>query len=151
MCQKNNCESKTNIRHSAKANILSQLTLIFFKISIWFWGRRISLARRSTGSIVGKPTSVKRSTSIADLTLTSRGESQPRDGERFTSSSHGFRDESIKMSKPYSSALQIKDDINLMGNRITFNIYIQHKNLIKAEENNTMRSLILHTIHLMFQ
>jgi hypothetical protein len=39
----------------------------------------------------------------------------------------------------------------LMGNRITFNIYIQHKNLIKAEENNTMRSLILHTIHLMFQ
>jgi hypothetical protein len=58
------------------------------------------LARRSIGSTVGKPTRVKRSTNMADFTRTSRGESQPRDGDKFTSSSHGFRVESIKMSKP---------------------------------------------------
>ena len=39
----------------------------------------------------------------ADLTLLSRGVSQPREGDRFTSSSHGRRDESIRMSNPYSS------------------------------------------------
>jgi hypothetical protein len=60
--------------------------------------------------MVGNPSSVKRSTSIADLTLTTRGESQLQDGERFISSSHGLRDESIKMSKPNISALQRKVD-----------------------------------------
>ena len=150
MCKKNNCKTKTKIKHSIQGNIFSQLTLIFFKICSWFWGWRISLARRSIGSIVGNPASVKRSTSIADLTLTSRGESQPRDGERFTSSSQGFRDESIKMSKPYSSALQRKQ-INLTGNRITFNTYIQHTKQLRAWENNPVRSLILYTIPLMLQ
>jgi hypothetical protein len=60
--------------------------------------------------MAGNPTSVKRSTSIADLTLTSRSESQLQDGERFISSRQGFRDEPIKMSKPNISALQRKAD-----------------------------------------
>lgn len=54
----------------------------------------------SIGSTAGSPTSVSKSASIADFSRTSKGLSQPRDGERFTSNSHGFRFASIRISKP---------------------------------------------------
>jgi hypothetical protein len=52
------------------------------------------------GSTAGIPTRVRRSASMADFNRTSRGLSQPRDGDRFTSNSHGFKLESIKISNP---------------------------------------------------
>ena len=55
------------------------------------------------GSTAGNPTRVSKSARSADLTLVSRGVSQPNEGERFTSSNHGFNSESIRISKPYNS------------------------------------------------
>lgn len=56
-----------------------------------------------TGSTAGIPTSVSKSDSIADFKRISNGESQPNDGDKFTSSNHGFKSESMRTSKPYSS------------------------------------------------
>ena len=53
-----------------------------------------------TGSTAGSPTRVSRSANIADFNRTSKGLSQPKDGDRLTSKSQGFRFESIKMSNP---------------------------------------------------
>ena len=61
-----------------------------------FLGRRI-------GSTAGIPTKVSKSAISADFNLTSRGESQPNEGVKLTSNSHGFNVSSIKISKPKSS------------------------------------------------
>ena len=57
------------------------------------------------GSTAGRPTSVSKSANMADLTFISNVESQPKDGDRLTSSNHGFKSASINMSKPYNSAI----------------------------------------------
>lgn len=59
-----------------------------------------------TGSTAGTPTRVSKSDNIADLSRTSKGLSQPNEGERFTSKSQGFKLASIKISNPNSSRKQ---------------------------------------------
>lgn len=58
---------------------------------------------RTIGSTAGNPTNVNRSANMADFNRTSNGVSQPNDGDKFTSNSHGFKFESIRISNPYSS------------------------------------------------
>jgi len=57
----------------------------------------------TVGSTIGMPTSVNRSHSIELLIRASSVESMPNDGDRLTSSSHGFSLSSTRMSNPYSS------------------------------------------------
>lgn len=63
---------------------------------------------RKTGSTAGIPTSVNKSANIALFNRTSNGLSQPNDGDKFTSNSHGFKFSSINISKPYNSVLKNK-------------------------------------------
>ena len=49
------------------------------------------------------PIKLKESQTRFDLMAISSGESQAREGLRLTSSSHGFKSESTKMSKPMIS------------------------------------------------
>lgn len=57
------------------------------------------------GSTAGRPMSVNKSANMADLTFISNVESQPKDGDKLTSSNQGFKSASINISKPYSSAI----------------------------------------------
>lgn len=79
------------------------LTLIRLAGLTDLWG--CELLGRRMGSTAGTPTRVSRSATRADFNLTSSGESQPRDGVRFTSSSQGFSVSSMRMSKPKSSVV----------------------------------------------
>ena len=56
-----------------------------------------------TGSTAGMPINVNKSESIADFKRVSNGESQPNDGDKFTSNNHGFKSESTRTSNPYNS------------------------------------------------
>lgn len=69
------------------------------------------------GSTAGTPARVRRSASIADFIRMSKGVSTPKDGDRFTSRSQGFRDESIKISNPYNSEIHrlIKSNQNFIS------------------------------------
>lgn len=55
------------------------------------------------GSTAGIPTIVNKSANMALFNLTSKGLSQPKEGDKFTSNNHGFKLSSINISKPYSS------------------------------------------------
>ena len=50
--------------------------------------------------VAGSPTRFNKSQIRADLIFISIGASQFREGLKFTSNSHGFKSESIRMSKP---------------------------------------------------
>ena len=50
--------------------------------------------------VAGSPTRFNRSQIRADLIFISIGASQFREGLKFTSNSHGFKSESIRISKP---------------------------------------------------
>lgn len=58
---------------------------------------------RRIGSTAGIPTKVSKSANIADFKRTSSGLSQPKDGDKLTSNSQGFKVSSINISKPYNS------------------------------------------------
>lgn len=53
-----------------------------------------------TGSTAGMPISVNKSESMADFKRVSNGESQPKDGDKLTSNSHGFKSKSTSTSNP---------------------------------------------------
>lgn len=63
----------------------------------------VGLTLPMMGSMAGMPTSVSKSARIADFKRTSKGVSQPSEGDRFTSRSHGFSSWSMRISNPYNS------------------------------------------------
>lgn len=82
---------------------LTLLSFIFkFKVPLL---KLTVLVGLKIGSTAGIPTSVNKSANMADFNLTSSGLSQFKEGDRFTSSNHGFRFESIRISNPYNSTI----------------------------------------------
>lgn len=80
---------------------LTLLSFIFkFRLALVKFTELLGL---KIGSTAGIPTNVSKSANMADFSLTSSGLSQFSEGDKFTSSSHGFSWESIKISKPYNS------------------------------------------------
>lgn len=103
-----------------------RLTLVIFLVGLanLFW---LAACGLRMGSTAGMPTRVSRSAIRADFNLTSNGESQPKDGVKFTSSSHGFRQSSIRMSNPNNS---IKKKKNNQNNSETLFFYISRHTII---------------------
>jgi len=69
---------------------------------------RYLLKSNTVGSTIGMPTRVNRSHSIELLMRASSVESMPNEGDKLTSSSHGFNLSSTRMSNPYSSEQHTK-------------------------------------------
>ena len=94
------------LEYSVKITHGVKLTLTILLVEVTTVDRfRCVLWGRNIGSIAGMPTRVSKSAINADFNLTSSGESQPNDGVKFTSSSHGFNVSSIKISNPNSSRI----------------------------------------------
>lgn len=65
------------------------------------------LKLKTVGSTIGIPIKVNKSHSIELLIRESSPESIPNDGDRLTSSSHGFNLSSTKISNPYNSTIML--------------------------------------------